>query len=129
MTNRRGIAISGAWVLVIVTPLMAFVLWAAINYANTQRDQALRASLERQHMSLTNGCHRGNVLRYRVNNAIRIEHDFLATARIARLAAVQTATNPADRALNQKAASNYATYIRDLKPIPLVDCAKAYPKT
>lgn len=123
----RGVAISGGWVLVIVTPLLAVFLWIAITYANDQRDHALRTTQSEQHTSLVRGCHRGNLLRRRLNNTIRIEHDFLVTARVARLAAVGTATNAADRALNQKAADNYATFIRELRPIPLVDCVKAYP--
>lgn len=129
MTSKqiRGFAISGGWVLVIVTPLLAIVLWLAITYANDQRDHALRSAQTAQHESLVKGCARGNLLRVRLNNAIRIEHDFLVTARVARLAAVKTANDQADRALNAGAAADYKRYIARLAPLPLVNCAKAYP--
>lgn len=128
MTSRKLTAIGSVWVLVIVTPLLAIVLWAAINYANDQRNRATHASLVRQYEGSIKACKRGNIVRLAVRANSRIIVEFLTAARIARLAAVKSATTSADRKLNGAAAKTYTHLIANVRPVPIVDCATAYVK-
>jgi hypothetical protein len=124
--SKRGIAISSSWVLIIVTPLLGIVLWVAINYANQQRDDALHASLVRQYEGSVKACKRGNIVRLAVRANSHIIIEFLTAARIARIAAVKTATNATDRKLNANAAKTYTRLLASTRPVHLVDCLKAY---
>lgn len=130
MTGRqfRGITISGLWVLLIVTPLLAVVLWVAINYANDQRDRATHAALVRQYEGSIKACRRGNVVRLAVRANSRIISEFLVAARVARLAAVKSAPTRADRNLNSAAARTYTRLIANVRPVPIIDCSTAYVK-
>lgn len=125
----RKRTLSGFATLAIAVIVGGGILWIAVDYTNTKKNEALHAALVRQYNSSLKACLRGNRLRKSLNDgAIKTLHDFLVTARTARLAAVKSATTKADRTLNQKAAASYTGYLDGLGPLPRVDCQAAFTK-
>lgn len=103
------------------------VLAFANRYTDQQKDKAVHAALVRQYDSSLAACKRGNTLRRKLNHgAIKTLHDFLQTARTARLAAAKAATKKADRILNEDAAESYKTYLANLGSLSIIDCPGVY---
>lgn len=140
--DKRGLAISAGAVLVIAV----ICSWFSAQYAVQHSDQSVAKSnlvAERkiqqakdlaahtrevaQYRQSIKACQRGNRLRGQLNSSvIRIEREFLKTARVARLAAVAAAPDDPTRVLNQRAADAYRLYIAQLKPLPLIHCYAVY---
>lgn len=127
-SRAHGITISSAWVLIIVTPLITFGIWVSINYANDQRDEALRGALTRQYNGSVAACIRGNNTREAIRANSRIIREFLAAAIIARTSSAKNAATLEERRTNQHAADQYQALIDRIRPVEIVDCATAYTK-
>jgi hypothetical protein len=115
----------------------------AANQAGEQGAQAGRAEIQRaarqyvvdQREQLIRGCHRSNRLREESNERIpahnteaKVLTEFLKTAETARMAAYRRDQNPEDlmAARQYREGQRLMRTVR-FKPLPLVDCERAYP--
>lgn len=124
------------WVFVIVLPLTGFGLWLAVDHANANQARALhRSNLQFQKALIVTDSKFHQALSiqtalfaYSTNKSVCTLRPFLTAARIARLAAVKTATDGKDRKLNQDAANTYKRLIDGQVTVPADFNCKTLPK-
>lgn len=126
-----GIALSSGWVLVLVVPLLLVVLWFAVSYAKAASDHSAaklaRTLALKSYEGSIRACQRGNALRAQINTqVIAAQTDFLESAATSRRLSAESAPTAAQRQQNLAIAAHFHALSEGSKPLPLINCSKAY---
>lgn len=112
-------------------PLAGYIILViGILYANIQVVQSGKASDRAQQASLMSGCIRGNELRVQINgqNEAFLDNNRTTYELFATITKGAPETRPVVKQI-RKATAEYQSIEAHYRPLPMVNCEKAYPAT